>query len=163
MVVLASEISDAIEIETFSWKRYISGDPQGTYNDFKIYMGLCSSNELGLNFDDNYINGTKILILSSSLYTTTSVGPNEWFEVIFDTPFWYNGEDNLIIEIEWSSAAGTDALYTWNWDGGANRSVFGRFGTSTALYQQSNVPNLRLNGTLSLSNSTFARIKAAFN
>ncbi len=160
--MLASEIGDAIEIEDFSWKRHVSGDPQGTYSDLKIYMGLCSSNELGLNFDANYIYDTKILVLSSSSYTTTSVGPNEWFNVTFDTPFWYNGQDNLLIEIEWSAAAGTDALYTWHWDGGANRCVFGRYGSSTGLFQGVDVPNVRLNGTLSLETSTFAQIKAAF-
>lgn len=160
--MLASDIGNAIEIESFSWKRHVSGDPQGTYYDLKIYMGLGSSSELGLNFDDNYIGGTRILVLSSSYYTTTSVGPNEWFDVTFDTPFWYNGEDNLIIEIEWSSAAGSDALYTWHWNGGSNRCVFGRYGTSTALLHSSNVPNIRLNGTLSLSSSTFAQIKSAF-
>ncbi len=162
MVVLASEMGDAIEIESFSWKRHVSGDPQGTYNDLKIYMGLGNSSELGLVFDDNYISGTRILVMSSSSYTTTSVGPNEWFDITFDTPFWYNGEDNLIIEIEWSSAGGIDALYTWHWNGGTNRCVFGRYNTATGLVQSSSVPNLRLNGTLSLENSTFARIKAAF-
>ncbi|MCD4777277.1 MAG: hypothetical protein K8S15_14675 [Candidatus Aegiribacteria sp.] len=162
MVVLASEIGDAIEIESFSWKRSVGGEPQGSYNDLKIYMGLCSSNQLGLNFDDNYITGTKILVLSSSLYTTPSVNPNEWFDIVFDTPFWYNGQDNLLIEIEWSSAAGSDALYSWHWDGGANRCIFGRYGSSAALFPKVEVPNLRLNGTLSLTNSTFARIKALF-
>ncbi len=160
MVVLASEIGDAIEIESLSWKRYITGESQGTFNDMAVYIGLCDTDQLGMTFDDNYINGTRILVLSSSSYTTPSVGPNEWFSITFDTPFWYNGQDNLLIEVQWSSGLGS--LYTWNWSGGSNRCVFGRYGSSTALVQSSSVPNLRLNGTLSLSNSTFARIKAAF-
>lgn len=160
--MLASEIGEAIEIMSFSWKRSVGGEPQGSYNNLNIYMGLCNSDELVLNYDDNYISGTRILVLSSSLYTTPSVNPNEWFEITFDTPFWYNGEDNLLIEIEWSSASGSDALYTWHWNGGTNRCLFGRYGTSTALFQKVDVPNLRLNGTLSLTNSTFAQVKAAF-
>jgi len=160
VVVLASDIGDAIEIESFSWKRSPSPDDHGTFNDMAIYMGLCGSDQLGTTFDDNYIPGTRILVLSGSPYTTQTVGVNEWFEFVFDTPFWYNGQDNLLIEIQWSSGAGS--LYSWNWNGGSNRCIYGLYGMATSLVQSSNVPNLRLNGTLSLTNSTFARIKAAF-
>ena len=160
MVVLKSEIGDAIEIDSFSWKRSPGGDPQGIYNNMNIYMGLCSSDELVLTFDDNYIGGTRILVLSASQYISQSVGVNEWFEFVFDTPFFYNGQENLLIEVEWSGGSGS--VYSWVWNGGTNSCVYGEYGSSTALVQDSNVPNLRLNGSLSLTNSTFARIKAAF-
>ena len=161
MVVLASEIGDAIEIQSFSWKRSPSPDDHGTFNNLAIHIGLCDSDQLVETFDDNYISGTSVLVLSSSSYTTETVGVNEWFTFVFDTPFWYSGQDNLLIEIEWSSGVGS--LYSWVWDGGTNRSMYAHYGMATALVQQSTVPNLRLNGTLSLENSTFARIKAAFN
>ncbi|NOQ22377.1 MAG: hypothetical protein GQ565_06985 [Candidatus Aegiribacteria sp.] len=160
VVVLASEMGNAINIDSFSWKRHVTGASQGTFNDMKIYMGLCSSAELGSTFDDNYISGTRTLVMSASPYTSQSAGPNEWFEFVFDTPYWYNGQDNLLIGIEWSTGSGS--VYAWNWNGGTNRCIYGLYGASTALSQNSNVPNLRLNGTLSLTNSTFARIKAAF-
>ena len=160
VVVLASEIGDAINIDSFSWKRAVSGDPQGTFYDMKVYMGLCSSDELGSTFDDNYISGTRIQVLSASPYTSPTVGPNEWFEFVFDTPFWYNGQDNLLIEVEWSSGAGS--LYTMHWNAGTNRSMYALYGGATALSLRSTAPNLRLDGTLSLENSTFGRIKAAF-
>ncbi|RKZ08294.1 hypothetical protein DRQ25_09450 [Candidatus Fermentibacteria bacterium] len=160
VVVLASEIGDAINIDSFSWKRSVGGDPQGTFFDMKIYMGLCSGDALGANFDDNYISGTRILVMSGSPYTSPTVGMNEWFEFVFDTPFWYNGQDNLLIEVEWSSGVGS--LYSWVWPAGSDRSMYGLYGGATSLVRLSTAPNLRLNGTLSLSNSTFARIKAAF-
>ena len=153
-------MGDAIEIESFSWKRCPSPDDHGTFNDMAIYMGLCDSDQLGTTFDNNYIPGTRVLVMSSPSYTTETVGVNEWFTFVFDTPYWYNGQDNLLIEIEWSSGVGS--LYTWNWNGGTNRSMYGLYGAATTSAQDPNVPNLRLNGTLSLSNSTFARIKAAF-
>ena len=158
--MLASEIGDAIEIESLSWKRHVSGDTQSTLNDYSLYMGLCSSDVLGTNFDDNYISGSRTLVMSSSPYTTPSVNPNEWFDNILDTSFWYNGADNLIIEIEWSS--GTGSLYTWHWDSSSQRCVIGAYGASNANEISSNVPNIRLNGILSLSNTTFGQIKAAF-
>jgi len=158
--VLAGDIGDAVTIQSFSWKRSPSPNDQGTYNDMSIYMGLCSSDELGTSFDDNYISGTRTLVLSGNPYTTQVVAINDWFEFILDTPYWYNGQDNLLIEIQWSSGSGS--LYVWNWNGGTNRCVHGRYGSSTALVKNSNVPNLRLNGSLSFTNSTFARIKASF-
>ena len=160
VVVLASEIGDAIEIESLSWIRGLGGEPQGTFDDFALYMGLCSSNELGLAYDDNYIPGTRILVMSSSSLTTPTVNPNEWFDTTLDTPFWYNGEDNLIIEIEWSNGLGS--LYTWHWDGGGLRCVVGSYGEPNGSYSTNLVPNIRLNGILSLSGTTFGRIKAAF-
>ena len=161
VVVLASEMGDAVNIESFSWKRSPSPDDHGTFNDMAIYMGLCDSDQLGSTFDDNYIAGTRTLVMSSPSYTTETVEVNEWFTFAFNTPYWYNGQDNLLIEIEWSTGAGS--LYTWHWNAGTSRSMYAHYGGSTALVQQSIAPNLRLDGTLSLSNSTFARIKAAFN
>jgi len=158
--VLEGDIGDAILIESFSWKRSPSPDNQGTFNDMAIYMGICDGAELGTTFDDNYINGTCTLVLSSPSYTSQAVAVNDWFEFTLDTPYWYSGQDNLLIEIQWSSGSGS--LYSWNWDGGSNRCAYGPYGTSSASVRNSNVPNLRLNGTLSLTNSTFARIKALF-
>ena len=158
--MLASEIGDAIEIETLSWIRSLGGDPQGTYNDYSLYMGLCSSDVLGINFDDNYISGSRTLVMSSSPYTTPPADPNAWFDNILDTSFWYNGEDNLIIEIEWSDGVGS--LYTWHWNSSSQRCVIGPYGASNASETTSDVPNIRLNGTLSLSDTTFGQIKAAF-
>ncbi len=160
VVVLASEIGDAIEIESFSWKRFPSPEDQGTFNDLKIYLGLCESDELGLNFDDNYIEGTRTLVMSASSYTTETVPVGEWFEVVLDTPYWYNWQDNLIIEVEWSSGDGS--LYAFAWDGGPNRYIFAPYGSSSAPGADVKVPHLLINGALELSSSTFGEIKASF-
>ena len=76
VVVLASEIGDAIEIESLSWKRFPSPDDQGTFNDYAMYMGLCDSDQLGLNYEDNYISGTRTMVMSSSSYVTEVVAIN---------------------------------------------------------------------------------------
>jgi hypothetical protein len=160
VVVLDTEIGDAIEISSISWKRFPSPDDQGSFNDLKVYLGLCASDDLVAAFDDNYISGTKTLVLSESSYTTSVVGINEWFEIPFTTPFWYNGQDNLIIEIEWSSGSGS--LYSWSALPGGIRRIYGPYGTTSALVLDDNFPTIQLNGTLSLENTTFAQIKAAF-
>lgn len=160
VVVLASEIGDAIEIDSFSWRRFPSPEDQGTFVDFKMYLGLCDSDEIGTTFDDNYIPGTKTLVLEDNPYVTPVVPVGEWFDVELDTPYWYNGEDNLLIEVEWS--AGNGSLYSWSWDGGPNRCIFAGYGASTAPAAITTVPHIKMNGTLELSNSTFGEIKASF-
>ena len=70
------------------------------------------------------------------------------------------GVDNLIIKIEWSSWTGS--LYTWHWNASGQRSIIGPYGASNGSETSSDVPNIRLNGVLSLSNTSFGRIKMAF-
>jgi hypothetical protein len=161
VVVLASEIGDAMEIESFSWRRFPSPEDQGTFNDLKVYLGLCNSDTITTTFNDNFMPGTRTLVLSGSPYTTPVVPVGGWFDVVLDTPYWYNGQDNLLIEVEWSSGAGS--LYSWSWNGTGTRSIFALYGQSTAAVSEPKVPNLRINGTLDLSQSTFGEIKASFN
>jgi len=160
VVVLASDIGDAMGIESISWKRSVGGDPEGTFKDFKVYMGLCASDDLSVEYDSNWMSGTKLLVLESSSYTNGATNPNDWFDMTLDTPYWYNGEDNLLIEMEWST--GNGSLYTWHWNGGGARCVIGSYGNSTGDYTESMVPHLKLNGTLSLESTTFGAVKAAF-
>lgn len=160
VVVLTSEIGDAIKIDNLHWKRAVGGVNQGTFNDFVIYMGLCSGDVLGISYDDNYIPGTRTQVMSSSSYTTPSTNPNEWFVIPLDTPYWYSAGDNLLIEIEWSSGSGS--LYTWHWNSGTERCVVGAYGEPNGNFLTSLVPNIILEGTLSLDPSTFGMIKAAF-
>jgi hypothetical protein len=161
VVVLASEIGDAINIDSFSWRRFPSPDDQGTFNDLKVYVGLCENDVLSTTFDDNFMPGTKTLVLSDSPYSTPVVPVGDWFDITLDTPYWYNGQDNLLIEVEWSSGQGS--LYSWSWEGTGIRGIFALYGQSTAAVSNAYVPHLRINGTLELSQSTFGEIKASFN
>ncbi len=160
VVVLDTEINDAIEISGISWKRFPSPDDQATFSDLSVYLGLCASDNLVPTFDDNFISGTRTLVFSEASYTTDVVAINEWFEIPFTTPFWYNGQDNLLIEINWS--AGDGSLYSWSALPGGIRRIYGAYGSTTSLVQDDNFPTIQLHGTLSLENSTFGRIKAAF-
>lgn len=160
VVVLDSDIGSALTIDQLSWMRSVGGEAMGTFNDFKIYMGLCASDQLTTDYMANYITGTRYLVLSSSQYVNGTPSPNEWFDVVLDTPYWYNGQDNLLIEVEWSSGSGS--LYTWQWNGGGARSVIGGYGQSIGSYTESVVPHLMLNGTLALEQTTFGAIKASF-
>ena len=158
--MLTSEIGDAIEIESISFRNSpASPDPAGNYDDLEIYIGLCDSDVLGATYADNFITGTRTLVLSSTLYSTGTVGVGEWFDIELDTPYWYNGADNLLIEVIWPSGSGS--LYPYAWDSGSDRSSFGTYSSTSGAFQ-SRLPHMRLNGTLELSNTTFGEIKATF-
>jgi hypothetical protein len=162
VVVLSSEIGDAMEIESISFNRFPSPDDRANFNDMVIHMGLCDSDELTAVFADNYVSGTKTEVMSASSYMTESVAVGEWYTFDLDTPYWYNGQDNLLIEVEWSSGSGS--LYSWSWDTGSDRKIYGDYGSTSAPSQNigGNVPTMQLDGTLSLDQSTFGRIKSVF-
>ncbi len=163
VVVLSSEMGSAMEIQSISFRRYPSPESQGTYTDFTMYMGLCSSDELVATFDDNWIPGTKTEVMSASSYTTETVAVGDWFTFNLDTPYWYNGQDNLLIEVNWSDGS-TGSLYSWSWDTGTDRKIYGLYGSTMAppANINGNVPTMQINGALSLDQSTFGRIKSAF-
>lgn len=159
--MLASEMGDAMEIESLSWRNPpASPDSSGNFTDLEIYVGLCNTDVLGNTYADNFIAGTRTLVLSSSYYSTGTVAVGEWYDFELDTPYWYNGQDNLLIEVIWPS--GTGSLYSYAWPSNENRSCFGAYGSTSGGFQ-TRIPHLRLNGTLELSNTTFGAIKATFN
>jgi len=161
VVVLADEINSDITIESFSWIRAVGGDPVGIFEDMKIHMGVTENNELTVVYEDNYTPGTRVLVFDGAPSCMLQAdNTNDWFDITLDTPYWYDGQNNLVIEIEWKSGEGS--LYTWHWDSDTSRRVIGAYGASSGDYVDYDVPNLRLNGTLSLENSTWGRIKAAY-
>lgn len=159
MVVLDDEIEDAITIDKIHLKRGPAGEDSTVLNDFKIYMGLCASDTLGMSYDENFVSGTRTLVYSASPFTAKAE-IDEWFEIVLDSPYYYNYSDNLLIEVEWSS--GMHSIYTWQWDGEWTRGLRGEYGASTANTPLADVPHLILEGELSLDSRTFGSIKAQF-
>ncbi|MCK5785384.1 MAG: hypothetical protein KAH54_02365 [Candidatus Sabulitectum sp.] len=50
------------------------------------------------SFDGDYIPGTKTLVYSTSLLVVDQ--NSDWKEIVLDEACFYNGSDNLIIEIQ---------------------------------------------------------------
>jgi len=149
-------------IDQIGWQRGgASGSATGYYNSFKLYVGLASESELSDTFNDNYIPGTRTLV-----YTTTtqvmSAGPDEWSIITLDTPFWYNGTDNLIVELEW--IGGSNMFYTYMWDTGTNRGLMNKSDvTSPTGTLSTEMSRLMIDGTLALEHETFGSIKALWS
>ena len=113
MVATADEIGDAIEVTSLGWHRGTGGTPTASFNNFNIYMGYCSDGMLGTNFMANYIENTRTLVHHSGSITVAE-GTDEWFTIELDSPFWYNGEQNLILEVVWDGGSGSVHNYFFN-------------------------------------------------
>lgn len=155
VVVLDEEIGTAFEIQAISWK-YISIVPTATCENFTLHLGYCSSDELGMSFEDNYISGTKTLVFSADPLVMSPGGDN-WSTITLDSPFWYSGTDNLIIEVQWENQSIANSYYCGRWDSGQNRTLYQQ--NTPDNYLSVFVLHMLLEGTESLDQTTFGRIK----
>ena len=162
MVALDEEMGGAMDIASIACQRSTPGNPAvGEYYDFSIWMGLCDADMLSSTFDDNYIPGTMIQVFHRDTLTL-SPSPGEWQGFDLDTTFWYNGQDNLIVEFQWSGGdTEDDCLYSWHWNTGTIRSISALYGSSTGT-MSSLVVMLRFTGVLALEQTTFAGVKSSF-
>jgi len=162
--VLDSEMGGAFEFDTISLKRHSSGSTSGqtTFADFEIWAGLAESDVLGDNFEDNFIPGTRTLLFSRESLLIEAE-PNAWIPFVLDSPFWYGGTKNLIIEILWSEGEelGTECVYTWQWNTGTMRCASGPYDSETGS-RTSVIPLIQFSGDMTLLNTTFAGVKTSF-
>ncbi len=149
-------MGSAIEIESISFK--VQTGEKVHLDELQIFLGHTSLEELGTEFEDNYLAGTKTMVYDHSDVWLYSPGPGEWMTIELDEPFWYNGSDNLLVEFDWPN--GENAIYVWGWvDNDVNRSLNGEYGNPTGDQSWESLL-LRFNGSLSLEPATFGSIKA---
>ncbi len=145
-----------MDINFLQWHSHASTTEDAECDSFTIHMGLCSSDQLSLgSFDENYISGTKTLVYSTDLLIVSMT--DEWPEIELDNPFFYNGTDNLIIEISWNNETHSNIYNVYEWFAGTNRCIVSENHSDIKSYPF--LPHMKLFGDLALENSTFASIK----
>ncbi len=160
-MALSEEMLGPMVISSVSWQRGGSaGSASGTYNSFKLYMGLSSADELTNTFENNYIAGTKTLVYETSSQVM-SAGPDEWMTITLDTPFWYNGVDNLVFELQWQG--GANMFYTYMWETGSNRGLMADYPYMEQGTLSTSMSELGFEGDLGFVPLTFGGIKASFS
>ncbi len=157
---LENEIGSPIEIQSISLMRTPAGGTSVTLDTLAIYIGYSKNGELGTDFDDNYLPGTRLLVFWEENCTINAPEPNQWFQIDLETPFSYSGIGNLIIEYSWPD--GYDEVFNYNWTGTVNRSLTGGWGATTGFTTQ-DCPHILFTGALSLKNATFGYIKTLFS
>ena len=155
VLVPADSLGTAIDIEAIGFM--VSEGEAVSFDRFTIHMGITGQSSLSEGFESNWITGTKTLVYDHDFVTYTSPGPNQWMEIPLDTVFWYNGEDNLLIEFGWPG--GTEVIMIWAWVAPENYTCYAGWEEPQGnLLLESLV--LRLSGALELSPDTFAGIKS---
>ncbi len=145
-----------MDINFLEWHKHAAVVEDAECADFTIHMGLCSSDQLSLDsFDKNYVSGTKTLVYSTDLLSVSHT--EDWPKIDLDTPFFYNGTGNLIIEISWENEIQSNIYNVNEWFAGTNRCIFSANHSDIAAYPF--LPHMKLSGNLALENSTFASIK----
>jgi hypothetical protein len=156
VVVLENEMGQEMSIDSIS---YMIGYLQYSNNylkDVSIYMGLSDLDVLTETFEDNYMPGTKQLVLASDsvFYGYTE---DEWYPIPLQQSFHYPGQGNLLIEIVVHDC-GFSSVY--NWYAYSTRTLETYNLSSPTGNTSSYVPYMLLSGSPSgLEQETFGSIK----
>lgn len=155
-------MSGPLTIGQISWQRGGSfGSATGTYNNFKLYMGVAAGSELTDTFENNYMAGTRVQVYATPSQSMHAEADG-WMTITLDTPYEYDGTGNIILELEW--AGGSNMFFTYMWQTGANRGLMNKsnIGNPTGTLS-TKMSELMFQPALTLEVTTFAGIKALFS
>lgn len=156
MVAISDSLDSAIEVNSISFL-VASGD-RVMLDHLDIFMGYSELDDLGMNFDDNYVPGSKTLVFEDDNLIIDSPGSGQWLTLDLDVPFWYSGQQNLVLEFRWPG--GSQEIDIWGWYPTANHTVFAPDWQASQGTPMMESLLFRLNGTLALEANTFGAIKA---
>ncbi|HOP27014.1 MAG TPA: hypothetical protein PLM22_10325 [Candidatus Sabulitectum sp.] len=155
VLVPADSMGTAMDIDAVAF--LVSEGETVSFDRFTIHMGITGQSSLSEGFESNWMPGTKTLVYDHEFVTYTSPGVGQWMEIALDTPFWYNGEDNLLVEFGWPG--GTEVIMIWAWVAPDNYTCYAGWEEPQGnLLLESLV--LRFSGALELYADTFAGIKS---
>lgn len=139
---MASEIPERCELKALSFYANHSSFYYGLFNEVEFLISHTSEDRLNANFASNYVYGPPTTVYyRSSDDIKFEVGL--WNEFIFDTPFAYNGEENLLIEFRYNGS-GSRSIYNLGWIyGGSDRVIDGFLGYETGFPREM-MPSFRL-------------------
>ena len=159
VVVLQEEIGTQMSIGSLTFVEGYDSYSTAALN-FSISMAHVTISELSETFADNYEPGSLVEVCFLDTLNLTGVLGDE-ISIQFDTPFYYNGTDNLLIDIDYSD--GSTSSYVYNWFAGQNRcladyySPGGSSGATGNLYQS--IPYMIFEPPDDLNRDTFGGIK----
>jgi len=162
VVVLESEIGGAMLIDAISFEAAPGTGQFSMFNGYQVCMGPSDLTGLGTVFDDNY-SGDVLTVYDHS--QTTHYNSNGLFTIPLDTPYWYSGQGNLIIEIKYDDSGSipdNQSVYVMYCAAEGNRIVWDYSPEAPAGQLYPFLPHMFISGDMSLDTSTFGSIKAIF-
>jgi hypothetical protein len=163
VVVLSEEIGESLIIGSITFARFDSGGPGSiTPYNFEVCLGLTDLDTLGTFFNDNYIPGSKFVVMERDSILISAL-PDQDILLELDTPYSYSQGHNLLIEIRWNGCSKQgDLIYSWNWPTAARRSMVGTYSSPAGTVYKYSVPWLFLAAPAVLQSTTWGGIKALF-
>lgn len=162
VVVLDSEMGGAMLIDAISFMAAPGTGQFSMFNGYRIYMGPTDLSSLGTSFDSNY-SGDVLTVYDHA--QATHVNDNGMVTITLDTPYWYSGQGNLIIEIKYNDSGfipNNQSVYAMYCATGGNRIVWEGSPEAQEGLLYPFLPHMTIWGDLSLETTTFGSIKASF-
>jgi len=78
-----------------------------TMDSFSIRMAHSQNDSLSAFFENNHVEPWTV-VMNRTSYTVNSYGGQNWITIELDHPFYYNGQDNLLIDFIWKGGSGDD-------------------------------------------------------
>lgn len=160
MVVLAEEMGSGMIIAGLSWYSSETEPVVGIRHDVEIHMGFCAIDNLGSDFQANYIPGTRTLVFQADSLALEAE-PGEAFGIELQVPFACDGSQNLLIEISHTPEYGNEGIDCWNWEADQGRMVYSTSLTGPGIVCDE-VPCMIISSPAGLAPATFGSIKTVF-
>ena len=160
-MVLENDLEGAMLIEALSFVAAPETGQFSMFNDYQIKMGPTDLSSLEAGFDDNY-SGDVLTVYDHA--QATHYNNNGLVTIPLDTPYWYPGQGNLIIEIRYNDSGSipdNQSVYVMYCPAEDNRIVWTNSPDSPAGQQYPFLPHMFVSGEMSLVTTTFASIKAS--
>lgn len=139
---MASEIPERCELKGIAFFSNHSTFYHGLFNEVEFLVGHTSEDRLDTTFASNYVYGPPMTVYYRES-TDIKYVVGQWHEFVFDTPFIYNGEDNLLFEVRYNGCS-NESIYNLGWRyGSSDRVVDGFLGHETG-WPREMMPSFRL-------------------
>jgi hypothetical protein len=150
VLYLASEISGSGPITGLGFQTSTT-TTSGSYT-YTLKLGHTTATSLANTFADNFHGEVTTIVTSGTLSIPTGIPAGEYFWIPFPGTFTYNGTDNLLVDIDVSSASAPNYIGC-GLVAASIRSVFGSAGSSVGSQSNNAILNAKFRfagGTMDL-------------
>jgi hypothetical protein len=124
-LVLQSDGLPAGTVTRWEWRTGASKTfLAGYFDNFRLTLCHTGLGSLTNSYAGNYDGRTPVNVFERSRLTVSQVAPETWLPFDFDTPFDYNGTDNLIVEVWWEGDNGAGGSARYGNAGGGPRQLY---------------------------------------
>jgi len=151
MLYLSGEINGAGYINHLRFSRGFGLNADVTCPDTTIKLVQTAATALGTDLAANVNAGKGSLttVYDNATLTVTAGAENTWYDVPLATPFYYNGVDNLVVEISRNTGCSDNALMKTVASAGSNRRAYSSIADATAGVSDLGVAETTANNALS--------------